>query len=437
MTQTDTAKPRVVIVGAGFGGLTLARALRKAPVDILLIDKQNYHTFQPLLYQVATAGLEAEEIAHTVRGIFHHQRNFSFRMDTVAGFDLPGRRVMFADGAEIGYDFLVLATGAVTNYFGVEGAEAHGFALKSLPEAIRLRSHIIASFERASEHPELIDDGALSMVVVGGGPTGVEMAGALHELACKVLVRDFPNLATRHVAIHLVEASDRLLGPFHPESQAHALKALRKRGVEVVLGRHVVRVSPTRVELNDGSVLQAHTLVWAAGVQANPLAAALGVETVRGGRVAVAPDLSLPDHPQVFAIGDIAASQDEHGALHPQLAPVAMQGAQHVARTIAGRLAGKPGKPFVYVDRGIMATIGRNAAVAELRGGIRTRGFIAWVMWLVLHLMQLVGFRNKLQVLINWAWNYVTYDRSARLILPVGREPDSATVERDEEMAMR
>jgi len=316
----------------------------------------------------------------------------------------------------------VLAAGAVTNYFGVEGAESNGFSLKSLPEAIRLRSHIIGMFERASEHPELIDDGALSLVVVGGGPTGVEMAGALYELACKVLARDFPALAMQRVSIRLIEALDRLLTPFHPDSQAHALKALRKRGVDVMLDRQVVRVTKTRVYLSDGAELQAHTLIWAAGVQANPLAGALGLERVRGGRLAVAPDLSLPGYPEVFAIGDVAGSKDETGTLHPQLAPVAMQGAHHVARTIRARLEGKASSPFVYTDRGIMATIGRNTAVAELWGGIRTRGFVAWVMWLVLHLMQLVGFRNKLQVLINWAWNYATYDRSARLILPIGEK---------------
>ncbi len=419
MPLLNPSKPRVVIVGAGFGGITLARALRRAPVDVLLIDKHNYHTFQPLLYQVATAGLEAEEIAHAVRGMFHRQPNFGFRMDTVAGVDLAEKRIWFADGAEVSYDYLVLAAGAVTHYFGVEGAETCGFSLKSLPEAIRLRSHIIGMFERVSEHPELIDDGALSLVVVGGGPTGVEMAGALYELACKVLTRDFPALAMQRVSIRLIEASDRLLAPFHPDSQAHALKALRKRGVDVMLDQQVVRVTETRVYLKDGTVLPAHTLVWAAGVQAHPLAGALGLELTRGGRLAVEPDLSVPGHSEVFAIGDLAGSADSSGTLHPQLAPVAMQGAHHVARTIQARLEGRASSSFVYTDRGIMATIGRNAAVAELWGGIRTRGFLAWVMWLVLHLMQLVGFRNKLQVLINWAWNYVTYDRSARLILPI------------------
>ncbi len=418
MPSPSSHIPRVVIVGAGFGGLNLARALRKAPVDVLLIDRQNYHTFQPLLYQVATAGLEPEEIAHAVRGIFHKQRNFSFRMGGVVQVDFQARRVLLDDGAAVPYDYLVLAAGADTNYFGVEGAEAHGFPLKSLPDAINLRSHIIQLFERVNERPALIEEGALTMVVVGGGPTGVEMAGALCELTRMVLAKDFPTLSMDRVSILLVEAVDQLLGPFHASSQDHALRALESRGVRVMLGRQVVRVTEEAVHLENGDAIPTRTLVWAAGVRANRLADALGLEQTRGGRIAVAPDLSVAAHPDVFVIGDLAGSSDEEGNLHPQLAPVAIQGADHVARQIERRLSGKPGEPFAYVDRGIMATIGRNSAVAELWGGFRTRGMLAWFIWLILHLMLLVGFRNKLQVFINWAWNYLTYDRSARLIMP-------------------
>jgi NADH:ubiquinone reductase (H+-translocating) len=272
------------------------------------------------------------------------------------------------------------------------------------------------------------------MVVVGGGPTGVEMAGALHELAANVLAKDFPRLDVTRVAITLVEASDQLLGPFHADLQQHALAKLRKKGVQVMLGRNVVRVEETRVHLNNGLVLPAHTLVWAAGVRAHPLAADLGLPLSRGGRLEVNPDLSVPGHPEVFVVGDLAGSKDAAGTLHPQLAPVAMQGARHVARQIEARMCGLEGKPFVFTDRGIMATIGRNAAVVELPNGLRATGYVAWILWLVLHLMQLVGFRNKVQVFVNWAWNYFTFDRSARLILPIGEVRETPSEIRAEEI---
>jgi NADH dehydrogenase len=425
--KTETKRPHVVIIGAGFGGLTLARRLRRLPVDVLLVDQHNYHTFQPLLYQVATAGLEAEEIAHAVRGIFHRQPWFAFRLDRVVGVDLAGRRIRFSDGAEEPFDFLVVAAGTVTHYFNVEGAETHALPLKSLPEAIHLRSHIMETFERASEHPEMIDDGALTMVVVGGGPTGVEMAGALYELACTVLAQDFPAIATQRVSIKLIEASDEILSPFHPRLRMYALKTLRRKGIDVLLNHRVKSVTRNRIFLADGSVLPAHTLVWAAGVRPSPLAAALGTPLTKQGRLAVEPDLSLPGYPHVFAIGDIAGSVDDEGRPHPQIAPVAIQGGRHVARQIRARLEGRAASPFVYVDRGFMATIGRNAAVTQLSGGIRATGFVAWAMWLVIHLIQLVGFRNKLQVMINWAWNYFTYDRSARLILPIRETQEYAS----------
>ncbi|WP_456424884.1 NAD(P)/FAD-dependent oxidoreductase [Rhodocaloribacter sp.] len=427
--KTSDHKPRVVIIGAGFGGLRLARELRRAPVEVWLIDRNNYHTFQPLLYQVATAGLEPEDIAHAVRGIFQKQRNFHFRLGLVTGVDRAAKIVRLADGDALSYDYLVLAAGASTNYFGAEGAERYGFPLKSLTDAVRLRNHIIRQFEDADRDPSLIEAGALTFVVVGGGPTGVETAGALLELFEKVFAKDYPHLPVGQARVMLVEAAPELLGGFHETSKRHARETLEKRGVEVITGAPVVRVTPEAVHLRDGAVLPARTLVWAAGVRAAPLADVLGFEQTTAGRIVVEPDLSVPGHPEVFVIGDLAGSRDDEGNLHPQLAPVALAGARHVARQIRRRMTGAPPEPFRYKDKGIMATIGRHAAVAELGRGLRTQGFLAWVMWLFLHLVMLIGFRNRLNVLVNWAWNYFTYDRGARLILEVPAEHAHAEAE--------
>lgn len=411
-------KPKVVIVGAGFGGINLARHLRKAPVDVLLIDKHNYHTFQPLLYQVATAGLEAEEIAHAVRGIFHKQNNFDFFLGEVTDVDWDRKHVVVKDGTHIDFDYLVLAAGATTNFFGVEGAETHGFGLKNLAEAVNLRSHIISSFEEANRNLGNLDLNALNVVVVGGGPTGVEMAGALCELFQKVLARDFPNLPVDKAQVYLIEASPNLLNAYHHKLQPYAVKQLERRGVNVMLDTQVIKVTADAVYLNSGKNIPTQTMIWAAGVRANGLAEALGIPTTRGGRIIVDHDLSVPGFAQTYAIGDMAASKNKADQMDPQLAPVAMQGGKHVADQIVRHLKGNSPSSFSYHSRGIMATIGRNAAVSQLDIGIRNTGFIAWVMWLVLHLMQLVGFRNRLNVLLNWAWNYFTYDRSARLIMP-------------------
>ncbi len=410
--------PRVVIIGAGFGGLNLAKRLRKANVEIVLIDRHNYHTFQPLLYQVATAGLEAEEIAHAVRGIFHGQQNFKFVLGDVQTVDFDAQAVLLTDDRRISYDYLVLAAGADTNYFGIEGAEEYAFPLKTLTEAVNLRSHIIDQFELVDQQPALIDDGKLNVVVVGGGPTGVEMAGALCELFQKVLKKDFPDLPIERAKVYLVEASNKLLGPFHEKSQSYALKQLKKRGVEVMLDHQVTRVAADAVYLDTEEAIPTCTLIWAAGIRTPDFVQRLNLETTRGGRIVVNEDLSVPDHPNVFAIGDISASQDTEGVLYPQMAPVAIQGAAHVARMIVANEAGKPSKPFRYRNKGVMATIGRSAAVSELSVGMRNTGFLAWIMWLALHLVMLIGFRNRLNVLLNWAWNYFTYDRSARLIMP-------------------
>jgi NADH dehydrogenase len=411
--------PKVVVVGAGFGGLEVARHLAGRPVDITVVDRHNFHTFQPLLYQVATAGLNAADVAHVVRGLFHGQPNVRFRQATVEGVDWEQRTVLLADHPALPFDHLVLAGGATVHHFGTPGAAEHGFALYTLADAVRLRNHIIEQFESADADLDRTADvdGTLTFVVVGGGPTGVETSGALAELFAMVFRKDYPELDVSRARVVLVEMQDHLLNPFKGRSRQHALDTLTSRGVEVRLGAAVAEVTPASVTLADGEVLPCRTLVWAAGVQANPLAARLGLEQGRGGRVVVGPDLGVPGHPGVWAVGDIAAATDRRGELLPQLAPVAMQAGRHVARQIGRGFEGRATEPFRYRDKGTMATIGRRAAVAELPGGITLRGGPAWLAWLGLHLVFLVGKRNRASVLLNWAWNYATWDRGPRLLL--------------------
>ena len=409
--------PKVVVIGAGFGGLEVARHLKGVPVEVTLIDRHNFHTFQPLLYQVATAGLNAADVAHPVRGLFHRQGNVTFRQGTVTGVDWERRVVSLAGGPDLPFDHLVVAAGATVTWFGTPGAAEHGFALYTLHDAARLRNHVLRRFEAADADPTELDRGGLTFVVVGGGPTGVETAGALAELFAMVFRKDYPDLPVSRARVVLVEMQDHLLHPFGPASRQHALDTLRDRGVEVRLGAKVASVDPTSVTFADGEVLPCQTLVWAAGVRASPLAEALGVPQDRGGRIEVGPDLRIAGRPEGWAVGDVAAGRDRRGDLLPQLAPVAMQQGRHVARQIARALESKSSQPFRYRDKGTMATIGRRAAVAELPGRIHLRGGLAWLAWLGLHLVFLVGPRNRLSVLLNWAWNYLTWDRGPRLIL--------------------
>jgi NADH dehydrogenase len=418
----------VAIIGAGFGGINAARALADQAIDATIIDRNNFHTFQPLLYQVATAGLNTADVAYVVRGIFHRDPTVHFRQGSVTGVDWTAKEVQIEGEDPVPFDYLVVAAGSSTNFFGIEGAEEHAFPLYSLADATKLRNHILSCFEQADADPELIKTGLLTFVVVGGGPTGVEVAGALAELVDMVLSKDYKMLDLSQARVVLVERADRLLPPFAESSAAYAGKILDQRGVDVRLGTSVEAIMADRVVLGGGERLDAHTLIWGAGIQAGSIAGALGVDQGRGGRIVVENDLRIPGHPEAFAIGDIAEIADGHGGHLPQLAQVAIQGGRHVAAEIAADLDGGGRKEFHYLDKGTMATIGRRAAVAELPLGVKLRGSIAWLAWLALHIVYLLGMRNRASVLVNWAWNYFTWDRGPRLIFqppPDADEPDT------------
>jgi NADH dehydrogenase len=407
----------VVVVGAGFGGLNAAKRLERAAVDVTLVDRHNYHSFQPLLYQVATAGLNAADVGYAVRGVFRRQQRVRFLKAEVEGVDWAHRELRLRDEPSLRFDHLVLAAGSSTNWFGVPGAAEFAFPLYGLEDAVRVRNHLLSLFEAAAADPTLVDEGVLNLVVVGGGPTGVELAGALAELVDEVLRQDFHDLDVARSRIVLIEQADHLLSAFKPTSQRYALRTLEARGVEVRLNRAVTSVSADRLTLDDGSSIPTRLTVWAAGVRASALAERLDLDTGRGGRIVVAPDLSIPGHPDAYAVGDLADIDDGHGGRLPQLAQVAIQGGEHAAEQILASIGGRPRTPFRYHDRGVMATIGRRAAVAELPVGVQLKGAIAWFAWLGLHLVYLLGVRNRLSVFVNWAWNYLTWDRGPRLIL--------------------
>jgi NADH dehydrogenase len=410
-------RPHVVIVGAGFGGLNAAKRLEREPVDVTIVDRHNYHQFQPLLYQVATAGLNSADVAYAVRGVFRRQRRIYFRKGNVTGVDWAGPRLLREHEEPMAFDYLIFAAGSTTNYFGIEGADDFAFPLYTLEDAVHLRNHLLSLFEAADAVPALVDDGVLNFVVVGGGPTGVEVAGAVAELVDKVLVQDFHDLDVHRSKVMLIEQAPTLLGAFSDHSQRYARRSLEAHGVEVRTGRAVKRIAADEVELATGELIRTRCVIWAAGVQAQPVAATLGVAQGRGGRVTVEPDLSIPGHPNAFAIGDVADIDDGSGGRLPQLAQVAIQSGKHAAEQVLASIDGRPRTSFHYVDKGIMATIGRRAAVAELPGGIKLTGPIAWLAWLGLHLVYLLGVRNRVSVFVNWAWNYFTWDRGPRLIL--------------------
>jgi NADH dehydrogenase len=411
--------PRVVIVGGGFGGLYAARALGRTALDVTVLDRTNHHVFQPLLYQVATASLSPSQIAYPIRGVLRRQANTRVLMAEATGVEVAGRRVRLADG-ELPYDWLILAPGASHSYFGHPEWEPLAPGLKTIDDALRIRARILTAFERAEREsdPERRRT-LLTFVVVGGGPTGVELAGAIGEIACKVMARDFRTIDTRETRTILVEAGPRILPAFPPDLSEKAERSLERLCVEVRTGVAVTRLEAGAVWLG-GDRVACGTVLWAAGVAPSPLARSLGVPLDRAGRVIVSGDLTIPGHPEVFVIGDLAAATDADGKPLPGLAPVAIQQGEYAARVVAREAAGRPDaggarEPFRYHDRGTMATIGRDAAVVDL-GRLRFSGYPAWLLWCFIHILWLIGFRNRFLVMIEWAWAYVRFERSARLI---------------------
>lgn len=414
--MAKSERPRVVIIGAGFGGMNAARALAKAPVDVVLIDRNNYHLFQPLLYQVATAGLSPDEIAYPVRAIFRKQKNFRFRLAEVTGVDFE-RQVVCMTTGEFPYDYLILAPGGQTNYFGLDAVEQHGFGLKFLDDAIQVRNRILRMFEWAAQEDDPEASNALrTFVVVGGGPTGVESAGALSELIRLVLSKDYPELSFDDVRVLLLEATDTLLPGFPDGLCQEAARTLEQKHVEVRFNATVEDYDGQVVTLKNGGRIPAYTLIWAAGVKAVSWLERLGLQQAKQGRVVVEPTLQLPGRPNVFVIGD-AAYLENGGHPLPMVAPVAIQQGKLAAKNIVRGLQGEELLPFEYRDPGSLATIGRNAAVARVKG-FKFTGFFAWLVWLAVHLFWLIGFRNRLLVLINWAADYIFYERAVRLITP-------------------
>jgi NADH dehydrogenase len=411
---------RVVVVGAGFAGLSATRHLRGQPVEVTIVDRHNFHTFQPLLYQVATAGLDPADVAYPVRTIFGREPNVVFRHGRAASVDLAARRVELADGAALEYDKLVVATGATTGFFNIPGAPAHALPLYTLGDARRLRNQVLRCLEAADARPEDFDGGAPTFVVVGGGATGVEMAGALMELLDVSVRRDRLRIDPERSKVFLLEAGDRLLAGFHEDASRYAEQTLRSRGVDVRLKTSVAEVTGEGVRLGDGGWIGAAAMIWAGGVTVDgTLAATLPGAHGRGGRVALQPDLTLAGHPEVFVVGDAGAVPwgPQRSEPCPQVAQVAIQSGKHAAQQIVRQLAGQPTTTFAYHDKGLMATIGRHAAVAQLPRGPILRGTLGWLAWLGLHLVYLVGFRNRVVVLVNWWWRYLDWPSGPRLIV--------------------
>ena len=407
--------PNIVIVGAGFGGMETARRLANAPVQITLIDRHNYHLFQPLLYQVAIAGLVPSQIAYPLRSIFRRQKNITVHMAEVSSIDFESHYIKM-NGSIVAYDYLVLALGGQTNFFGMSTVEENGFQIKDVESAVGTRNHLLRMFEKASREVDVDRRKALlTFVVVGGGPTGVETAGALAELITHVLAKDYPQMDLKDVRVLLIEATDHLMGSYPNELRKATVDLLQGKQVEVLLNTKLSDYNGRQITLGDGTQINAHTLIWTAGVRAAKLTDRLGVQQAAAGRIRVQPTLQLPQHPEVFILGDAAYLEDEEGQPLPMLSTVAIQQGTTTAQNIQRILRGQSAAPFHYKDPGLLATIGRNAAVARI-WGLSFSGFIAWLIWVFLHIYRLIGFRNRLIVLINWAWDYFFYENQVKLI---------------------
>jgi NADH:quinone reductase (non-electrogenic) len=411
-----SARPRVLILGGGFAGVGAAQKLKDADAEVVLVDRHDYHTFQPLLYQLATGLLETTAVGHSLRDLLGRHDNTRVLQATVTSVDLDAREVQFAETGPITYDYLVFGLGAEVEYFGTEGASEHAFPMYTLSHAVRLKDHLLERWEAADRDPSQIADGALNVVVVGGGPTGVETAGALAELYRAAFAKDYPAVTADQARVILVEAGPELFAMFKPKLREYAAKALSERSVEVKTGELVTSVSPTRVKLKSGEELEAHTLVWGAGLQGNRLVTTLGLELQRGNRVGVGPDLAVPEHSEVYVPGDAAAIVDKKTQeVLPQLGSVALQSGEHVGETIANLIAGKETKPFAYRDKGTMATIGRGAAVVQMLGGRTMTGKKAQVAWGAVHLALLPTNEDRAKAVVDWAGATFTHQRVGRI----------------------
>ena len=417
------ARPRVLVLGGGFAGVGAAQKLRKADADVVLVDRHDYHTFQPLLYQLATGLLETTAVGHSLRDLLEPTANTTVHQAKVTGIDLPAREVRFDGLDPVPYDYLVLGIGAEVQFFGTKGAAEHAFPMYTLADAMRLKDHVLQRWEATDRDPSLADDGSLNMVVVGGGPTGVETAGAFAELYRADFASDYKSLAGAEARIVLVEAGPELFPMFKPKLRDYTAKALKKRTVEIMTDARVESVSPTRVTLHSGEVLEAHTLVWGAGLQGNGLIESLGIELERGNRIAVGPDLTLPDHPEVYVVGDVAAITDtKTQQVLPQLGSVALQSGEHAGESIGRRIAGKAPKPFAYRDKGTMAAIGRKAAVVQMLGGRTMTGLKAQLAWGTVHLALMPTNEDRAKAIVDWAGAAMTHQRAGRITVNTGDE---------------
>jgi NADH dehydrogenase len=413
---TRSSRSKVLVLGGGFAGIGAARKLKDADVDVVLVDKHNYHTFQPLLYQVATDLLEQAAVGHPLRDLFHEQPNVTVHRDTATAIDLGARTVQFEELAPITYDYLVLGLGADVNFFGTEGAAEHAFPMYTLADALRLRSHVLEKWEAADKDPSLIDDGALNIVVVGGGATGIESVGALAELYRHIFSKDYPRIPQEQARLILVEAGPELFTMFKTDIRRYTKKVLEKLSVEVMLGELVSAITPTRVRLKSGTELKAHTLVWGAGLQANRIAHSLGIELERGNRVPVGEDLSIEGHPEAFATGDIAWINDKNtNEILPQLGSVALQSGECAGENIARLVEGKETEPFDYTDKGTMATIGRGAAVVQFKRGRTMKGKSAALAWGTVHLALLSTGEDRAKAVVDWTWAGFAHERPHRI----------------------